>query len=507
MRAEAMVTSKPQNILLSKLRLDPENPRFLQPPPTKTQNGLLAFMLDDYKGMDLARKIAAEGYVALENIIVQRTPEGHFQVLEGNRRIAACIGLKFPGRGPKHLQRALMLLSKQLNHATIRSIPAIVVGSRVEAFSLLAAKHSQSEVLKWETVVQSEFFLKAIHETGSIEDAAEALNTTPGRLREGLRLSGLWSHYKKIRGAPALSTSEIESAFATTLERFFRTDEIKEFAILEITDTGSPRVTFGAENLAYLLPRLVEEILADRISSRNTNDSESRRRWLNKLMQDRPGGSPTSEGTMPPDSPASQADSNQTPTTSGVNAGSEPPSQAQPAGAAPETGDKKPKIGGGVFGLPERTAKVHPNVDAVYDELRATPKLRKWTAALLLRCLLELALYEKMRSSGELAAWEAVRKAEFAKKNAKRKAEGKSELLYELTSPTLYEMLAWIVSANSQLLTDPATKRALSHQIKEEAVITTLNLAAHSTAYHLTLEKVLVAGADLRALILNELMS
>src|SRR5437588_164823 len=98
-------------IALDVLHFDPRNPRF----PTRksldvsAERQVLEWMLDDATIIELMKSIGESGYFEVEPLLVIAKPkeQGHFLVIEGNRRLAALILLNYPQRAPIKKQAVL----------------------------------------------------------------------------------------------------------------------------------------------------------------------------------------------------------------------------------------------------------------------------------------------------------------------------------------------------------------------------------------------------------------
>src|SRR4051812_36555816 len=80
-------------IPLDRLRFDPENPRFPTSLDGHDRAAVLTFMIQDANLLELMASIAGQGFFPGEPLLVSANEEdpGTWLVIEGNRRLAACM--------------------------------------------------------------------------------------------------------------------------------------------------------------------------------------------------------------------------------------------------------------------------------------------------------------------------------------------------------------------------------------------------------------------------------
>lgn len=93
-------------VLLKDIDLDPNNPRFgkRQGKP-KSQTEILDSIVLEYGIEDVISSLAVNGYFPAEPVICLKKKSGRYVVVEGNRRIAACLVLAGDARAKNHSKR------------------------------------------------------------------------------------------------------------------------------------------------------------------------------------------------------------------------------------------------------------------------------------------------------------------------------------------------------------------------------------------------------------------
>lgn len=140
--------SKVVNVDVEKLHFDLINPRF--PALSDQRDALHAFCDDAHakKTVALAADIAERGLNPSELLIVIRAPRrGHYEVLEGNRRLAALKLLSLPARladtSLSSAYKARLRNAAQLvDPLVLNKVPCRLLSSREEANFWIALKHT-----------------------------------------------------------------------------------------------------------------------------------------------------------------------------------------------------------------------------------------------------------------------------------------------------------------------------------------------------------------------------
>ncbi|GAB2885172.1 hypothetical protein GCM10027202_12200 [Microvirgula curvata] len=97
-----VVQKKPLNLL----DLDSKNPRFgLDRSKIANQTDILDFIVDNFGVDDVISSLAYNGYFDAEPIIAKAEDNGRFTVIEGNRRLAACLILSGSERAKNQARR------------------------------------------------------------------------------------------------------------------------------------------------------------------------------------------------------------------------------------------------------------------------------------------------------------------------------------------------------------------------------------------------------------------
>jgi hypothetical protein len=128
-----------QSVLFSKLHLDGQNPRH---EPTAEEPSIIAYLIRNEQVLPLAQDICNRGLSPLERLaaIPHPTLDGHFVMVEGNRRLCAIKLLRDPAKAPAADRKAFKRLS-DLKPTLPRKLDVAVFESRELANDWIALKH------------------------------------------------------------------------------------------------------------------------------------------------------------------------------------------------------------------------------------------------------------------------------------------------------------------------------------------------------------------------------
>jgi len=240
-------------IALSKLELDPDNPRLASFDRVDPGN-LIVHLEMAYDAITVAESIARHGYFASEPLIVlPEDDRGIHRVVEGNRRFVALSGLANPD-----VRREFMQADRWDELAAVRAlsrdeeIPTLLVKSRREATPILGYRHI-SGILDWTPYAQAAFVADRVDlDNHSFDEIS---------MMVGKRKSEVSSLYRNFKIAQqsvqaGVSTAALEDAFSL-LTVAMNSPHLRDFI-------GAPSVSGIEPGMSPIredhLPNLVELI-------------------------------------------------------------------------------------------------------------------------------------------------------------------------------------------------------------------------------------------------------
>lgn len=155
-----------QKVKLADLEFDQNNPRFgSEVGKVTNQTEILDLIVNEYGIDDVLSSLAVNGYFTAEPIIVRENAVGKYIVVEGNRRLAACLILANDSRAINQKSKRNSI-EKSLKHQPDQDIPAIVYGNNEdekEIISYLGVRHIAA-AQPWDSFAKAAWVAKVIDE-------------------------------------------------------------------------------------------------------------------------------------------------------------------------------------------------------------------------------------------------------------------------------------------------------------------------------------------------------
>lgn len=183
-------------ISLEDLDLDVENPRFGEDSSSSdTQVDVLNNIVKNYGVTDVISSIAVNGYFSAEPMVVRKNGNKRYTVMEGNRRLAACLILKNDDRARDQVNLHQQYITKYISHGEpkIDPIPAIIFEDddgidKKSLISYLGVRHIVS-TKDWDSYAKAAWIARTIKDGDmSVSDISTMIgdrNSTIKRLLSG----------------------------------------------------------------------------------------------------------------------------------------------------------------------------------------------------------------------------------------------------------------------------------------------------------------------------------
>ncbi|WP_244235613.1 hypothetical protein, partial [Pseudomonas aeruginosa] len=122
-------SAKTAYVKLKDLNLDSRNPRFgIEKGQRGNQADILDFIVENFGVEDVISSLAYNGYFAAEPLIARRESDGTLTVVEGNRRLSACLMLANSDRAKNQRRRAQEYVdTKKINWTEETEVPVHIV--------------------------------------------------------------------------------------------------------------------------------------------------------------------------------------------------------------------------------------------------------------------------------------------------------------------------------------------------------------------------------------------
>ncbi|HCR2015785.1 hypothetical protein ACT01T_11305 [Enterobacter asburiae] len=206
------------------LDLDVENPRFGEDSSSSdTQIDVLNNIVKNYGVTDVISSIAVNGYFSAEPMVVKKIGNDKYTVMEGNRRLAACLILKNDDRARDQVSLHQQYIDKYIAHnrPKIDPIPAIVFEDdddidKRSLISYLGVRHIVS-TKDWDSYAKAAWIARTIKDGNmSVSDISTMIgdrNSTIKRLLSGynfikqMELAGKYNKDDSVKKGRGSNTS------------------------------------------------------------------------------------------------------------------------------------------------------------------------------------------------------------------------------------------------------------------------------------------------------------
>jgi hypothetical protein len=359
------------------IALDRDNPR-INVDATDKESDIIRKLIKYEDVQDLARKIAKTGLLPGERIITVQE-NGHWVVLEGNRRVCACKLLLSPSLIPAEYRKSFPTISTASEISLIEKVDADVAPDRRSAEPILTLRHTESGVRKWKPVARMRRVRRLLDECFTVEQIAEETNSSIAGIRKTIREYRLLELATNLGGLTVADRAKLDDPDLKTnpYTRFFELSDVKEFLGLSFDASGDVNIEPPRRSFDTKLKLIVKAFLNDHSFDTRTDPEEVLGSDFEKF---RAKPTPPTKKTPRPKSPPS------------------PPPAPPPAGPASASPPIKPDR----F-FESLVCRVTDNsIAAVVSEIKKiNPETYPISATYLLRTLIELCLRRIITASGK----------------------------------------------------------------------------------------------------------
>ena len=264
MKTRDQQIGKSDNLSVDLLLLDSENPRFGELTQNAEQKDIVDLIVKNFGVEDVISSLAMNGFFAAEPLICRPKGDGKFVVVEGNRRLTACLIILGDDRASAFGQIGAKYRSiwEANGSPKIEPLPVIIFSdshAKKELLSYLGVRHI-SAAQPWDSYAKAAWVRKIIDETGmNVSDIVQMIgdqNNTVMRLLEGYNFvrqlveTGYFDPRSSVRKGRG-SVTEYPFSWAYTLLGY---KSARDFVGLgEITQDPNPLDESKLESGALLL--------------------------------------------------------------------------------------------------------------------------------------------------------------------------------------------------------------------------------------------------------------
>lgn len=261
---------------INSIYLDTKNIR--QPLTDTAQDAILQDLFSNEDAFDIVKSIVQYGLFPDEFPIIVKE-KSKFVVIEGNRRLAALKALDDPERVPYFKDRI-----KSLKYRKLQKVRAVLAPSREKALQLIANKHTNNLRRPWRPLRQAYFYKSQIENGKTIEQLREEY---PGHdITKFIRMLEAHHLAKSItyeNESVALIVHDERKFPITNLERMYDDPYVTQYLGVEFEANGKVVGKTSAKDFKNAYRKIVEDIALDQLNSRNTNNKEQRKKYIDEL--------------------------------------------------------------------------------------------------------------------------------------------------------------------------------------------------------------------------------
>ena len=197
---------------ISKLKLDPENPRLPESKKGASQLDLAITLDVGFEAFTVAELMASHGYFASEPmIVIPDTDPGYYIVVEGNRRLTAVKGLTQPE------VRSEFLDPDKWNDLAAKSplkitdkLPVVIATNRLSVAPVIGTRHIGG-ILQWKPYPQARYIADLVEKHGmKTEEVATMVGMAKNTVADLYREQAIASQATEM----GIETGNLESAFS-----------------------------------------------------------------------------------------------------------------------------------------------------------------------------------------------------------------------------------------------------------------------------------------------------
>jgi ParB-like chromosome segregation protein Spo0J len=437
------------------LHLDPKNPRLGRNASESSPRELIQLLFEHDKAIEVAQSIAARGYFPNEPLLAIYE-DGHYVVVEGNRRLAALKALREPGLLEGTLERQVERLSRRIiDNGGIAKVPVVVAPNRRATDRQVAGRHVGTQVLAWQAENRASFILEKLDEGYDNQELFDELGFSFSDVHAARQTRAIADMARSL-DLPEEVMAKLDNPrtkLFTTIERVFDSTVGRTFLKVEPDFDHGLRGSTTKQEFIRGFTKLVSDVALGKQSSRTLNTNDDIRKYFESWQANELPAS--KEGSFFP------AD-----LITGKAALSKPAKTEQ--SAVPK---KQVRVSATV--LP-RDFKVRFGNDRLLDIRRELTKLKREdfpnAGAVLLRVFFELSVMHYLERSGELA-------------KLVQKLGGKGQLQYG--APTMKQLVPEITRiAKANLGKAEATKieKAIRYDAAAPFTLSDLHAFVHQQA-------------------------
>lgn len=456
---------------VSELKLDLQNPRLPKyVKDVQDENHIRDYLLNKENVAKIARSISANGYHhSAISIAYKDSKDGKYIVLDGNRRLAASQLLSSPAlAADAKTRKEFERYAEDMPAGSLSNIKVTIAPSRKAAEKEIWDIHVTPTSKPWEVLQKLRMYRNLI-ETGDYDISSASHEYGMSETKFKNELAKLFLYEQLLERTDEDGQEELINSGFNKIQRILMSANGRKLLDFSIENSGKVVIndadTFD-KNLTNLTPYVVE---SNRVSAQVTQED---------LV----------------DNVYSKIDPKMFPVSGGKVSSKTPPSNTKQTAAKTQATSGKSLGGTGTKSdwITDAEFRLYSGADRVKDILSELKKNKPVKGqnlnitSIALRVAVELAIYDVLKQKGHIQKIINFERARIKTENAKRAASGKALLpgLNKDWTPTLNQMLDYMLDEANRLISDPQERRALARiQTQKKEYLTDLNSFMHNVSF------------------------
>lgn len=258
------------------LLLDEVNPRLATNAQRRAQREIVQYLFEHEDAIEVAQSIARNGYFQNEGLLATME-DGHYVVVEGNRRLAALKALHEPEILEGRFRASVQRLLRERGPITIpRSVPVTLAPDRASTDRQIAVRHAGTPVRRWRPENKASFILAKLEGGYDAPTLTTAFGFSATEIRDAKEIRALATLARSLDLSPELR-AQLESPdpqIISTLHRFVDSPPGRAALQMERDESDVFRIRASKTRFLRGFKRLVTDVLTGEQDSRKLNRHE-----------------------------------------------------------------------------------------------------------------------------------------------------------------------------------------------------------------------------------------
>jgi hypothetical protein len=278
-----------KRLSVTSLLLDPQNPRLPQSGGALTQRQIIDELATHDSVYELAKDITAQGFFPTEILLGVRDGD-QVVIIEGNRRLAALKLLINPELAPQVQLEKFRRLSEKASTVVIAKVQVSIAPSREAATPILLSRHTAQQIQSWKRPMQARFFRQLLERGITPDELVQSYGVTAGQIQDWIRADAVYRLACSL-DFPDEVRAKVQNNREfplSTLERLVESQPTRDFLFLKPDPKELLVSTAKPDTFLKAFRRIVSDVATGEIDSRQTNNAEDIKKYLQRIAAVRP---------------------------------------------------------------------------------------------------------------------------------------------------------------------------------------------------------------------------